>query len=498
LHKEPIKFVITAALKQELPLELLEPWGIKVVTSKALSSGILNSRGLNLKSSALAVITGVGPDRAREAARAICQVTSPLFVLNLGSCGLVKGPQGPSSYVPGRVVIPNAVSMPTGEVVGLEPGLPFVLEDGLAERAPLLETRPEPLFDPSGPGPCLVDMEAAPQALVFSQRNIPFYTVKVISDLCSGPEKYMRNLERVRRGLDAVLNCLLPGPSPRTDQGGVDVSVVIPVRNRAGLVIRAVESVLSQRLAPRQVIVVDDCSRDGTAEAVRKEFGQQVKLISLMEPGGVSMARNIGIEAADSSWIALLDSDDEWRPNMLESMWGYLARNPFFQILQAEEIWIRRGRRVNRKRYHEKKEGWIWDISLERCMISPSAVLFKKALFERFGPFDQGFPACEDYDLWLRITRYLPIGLDPNQGLVKYGGHDDQLSRSVPVLDWWRVRALGKALEAEGDPARRKALAKAMKRRLEILIQGAERRGKVQDCMTYRQLLARVEEECSG
>ena len=479
-------------------MELLSSWGIDVVTSRALSSGILSSRALSLKSSALAVITGVGPDRAHEAARAICQVTDPLFVLNLGSCGFVKGKQGSDNRVPGRLIIPRAVSMPSGEVVGLEPEPPFVLVDDLAERVPLLETRAEPLFDPSGPGPRFVDMEAAPQALLFSQRAIAFYTIKAISDLCSGPEEYRRNLELVRKGLGEVLRALLPGPSSRTDQGGIDVSVVIPVRNRAGLVLRAVESVLAQTLAPRQVIVVDDCSMDGTAEAVRNEFGQQVQLISLMEPGGVSRARNIGIEAAESSWIALLDSDDEWRPNMLESMWAYLAQNPFFQILQAEEIWIRRGRRVNRKRYHEKREGWIWDKSLERCMISPSAVLFKKTLFKRFGPFDQGLPACEDYDLWLRITRYLPVGLDPNPGLIKYGGHEDQLSRCVPVLDRWRVRALEKALRGECDPGRRKALAREMKRRLEILIQGAERREKVQDCRAYRRLLAWVEEAGSA
>ena len=494
----PIKFVITAALKQELPLDLLKSWGIEIVSARALASGILDSPGFRPKTSALAVITGVGPQRSKEAADQIIRHLKPLFVLNLGSCGMSPGEDRSSALFPGSVLLPGRFVLEGGSTIEAEAELPFCIHPSIdVMKGAALETRSEPLLGPdAGRGRRFVDMEAAVQARAFKEAAVPFYSVKVVSDLCSTPFQYQENLPLVRKGISSLLEGLLPAAAEDPPMRP-EISVVIPVRNRADMVIRAVRSVLSQTLPPREVIVVDDCSSDDTVRAVRRQFGPGVRLIELESPGGVSRARNAGIAEAASSWIALLDSDDQWEPKMLESLWGYLLKNPFFQILQCEEIWIRNGRRVNRRRYHEKREGWIWDISLHRCMISPSAVMFKKAVFQRFGPFDETFPACEDYDLWLRITRWMPVGLDPNPGLIKYGGHEDQLSRSVPVLDHWRVKALKKALKGERDRERRRAIAAVMERRLAILINGAEKRGRKGASRQYRQILAELEPDLS-
>ncbi len=497
-----LKFIMTAALEQELPLDLLKEAGIPVFSARAVASGILQSRSFKQSGvNAAVVITGVGPERARMAAKAICQALSPhipLFVLNLGTAGLPKTVAGSSPvnarFSPGSLLYPAEILVP-------DRGFNMVQDRYFpiapASNCPVhdistLISLSEPLLsgDLSGDAASgvyfgkkgiAVDMEAGFQAEVFEQYNIPFYTVKAVSDFCDDESLFYDNLSLIRDRFARLLSPLLCGH----DQ----VSVVIPVRNRPQKVVRAIDSVLSQIQPPRELIVVDDCSKDDTAMQVEKRFGQAVHLIRMDQHGGVARARNIGIGHSTGQWIALLDSDDEWKPGMLQSLSEFHRQNPFFEISQCDEIWIRNGRRVNRRKYHLKQEGWIWDISLERCMISPSAVMFSRRLFELMGPFREDFPACEDYDLWLRITRFFPVGLDPEPNLIKYGGHPDQLSRTVPVLDRFRVEALRQALVQERDRRRIAELKKVLRNKLWILKQGAEKRGLVRDVQRYDALL---------
>ena len=72
-----------------------------------------------------------------------------------------------------------------------------------------------------------------------------------------------------------------------------------------------------------------------------------------------------------------------------------------------------------------------------------------RSLFEHFGNFDPELSACEDYDLWLRICRHLPVGLESSQSLIKYGGHADQLSMQYEVMDRFRIYAMEKSLASE-------------------------------------------------
>jgi len=102
-----------------------------------------------------------------------------------------------------------------------------------------------------------------------------------------------------------------------SEQSDVQFSAVIPTYNRAALVKRAIESVLAQEYAPAEIIVVDDGSTDETKQVVAAYEGKVTYLHQAN--AGVSAARNLGVERANSSWIAFLDSDDCWEP-------GHLAR----------------------------------------------------------------------------------------------------------------------------------------------------------------------------
>ena len=222
----------------------------------------------------------------------------------------------------------------------------------------------------------------------------------------------------------------------------VMISVIIPTFNRAEFVVDAVRSVLDQKDAPERVeiIVVDDGSTDNTGEALAAlpgEFG-----CFRREHSGVSAARNLGISLSRGEWIAFLDSDDLWLPGKLRAQMKFFSDNPDALLCQTGEIWIRNQRRVNPRKYHEKPEGYCFPRLLERCLVSPSAVVVHRRLFDLVGLFDESLPACEDYDLWLRIGCRFPIGLVEKPFVIKRGGHPDQLSATIANLDKYRMEAI--------------------------------------------------------
>ena len=223
------------------------------------------------------------------------------------------------------------------------------------------------------------------------------------------------------------------------------ISVIIPTFNRLDLLKRAIDSVLNQSIKPYDIIVVDDGSIDDTSEMIQHKY-KSINLIQ-QKNSGVSAARNNGIKNAQGDWIALLDSDDEWEKNKLEEQVNNLTDNPKYEFCHTNEIWIRNGIRVNQKKRHKKYGGFIFDKCLDICRISPSSVLFNKNILNHVGWFDDKLPVCEDYDLWLRITAEYEILFIDKPLIVKYGGHNDQLSNSVEAIERFRINALQSLLE---------------------------------------------------
>ena len=223
------------------------------------------------------------------------------------------------------------------------------------------------------------------------------------------------------------------------------ISVVIPTFNRISLVARAIDSVLKQSLNPYEIIVVDDGSDDGTSEMIQNKY-KSIKLIQ-QQNNGVSAARNNGIKHAKGDWIALLDSDVEWTEKKLENQVDRLIKTPEYDFCHTNEIWIRNGVRVNQRKKHEKYGGYIFDKCLDICRISPSSVLFRKNILDHVGWFDDQLPVCEDYDLWLRITSEYRILFIDEPLIIKYGGHDDQLSHSVESIEFFRIKSLENLLD---------------------------------------------------
>ncbi|MFP4225504.1 MAG: glycosyltransferase family 2 protein, partial [Desulfobacterales bacterium] len=164
-------------------------------------------------------------------------------------------------------------------------------------------------------------------------------------------------------------------------------------------------------------------------------------------------------------------------------------------ICQTEEIWIRNGRRVNPRRRHKKPAGNIFIPSLELCLVSPSAVMAKKALFAEIGGFDEDLPACEDYDLWLRVSCRYPVHLIQTPLIVKKGGHADQLSRQ-PGLDKYRIFAIEKILAGRSlTNEQYRAAVKVLKQKCQIYAAGCKKRGKNAEADYYLGLARQHTEE---
>jgi len=499
-----IDLVFTVALAPEIPVRWLREQGVRVCEMRALrSGGIPPASGRN--AGVLFAITGMGPEAAREAATWIREQVRPRFVVNLGTAGALAPEVAIGDWISLRY-LHRAEDL---EAAGLAPGrgtAPLEIDDRLPfPWPPEIERRtgrrslsvPKPQLEAPPPAwssfDC-VEMEAFEQARALAGSGIAFHALKGVSDRPGQEtEAQFRAEVRVRRTeLERILGFL-------GDRGEPDIAAVIPVHDRSQRIVACVESVLAQTLAPREVIVVDDASSDGTADALAgAPWASRVRVIRQAANRGVSAARNRGVAEASAAWIAFLDSDDHWAPEKLARQWQFAIERPHYRALQSEEIWIRRGVRVNRRKYHAKPAGWIWTESLERCLVTASALLVHRQLIDDLGGFDEELPVCEDYDLWIRMARWHPFGLDASPTVIKYGGHPDQLSRRYAAMDRFRVLSLLAALDAETDSGRAAALAGALRAKLGILLAGSRHRDNAERTRMLECILASLDSDDYG
>ncbi len=267
-----------------------------------------------------------------------------------------------------------------------------------------------------------------------------------------------------------------------------DVSVIVPTYNRRAMVREAVASVLAQRDAHFELIVVDDGSTDGTSEMLS---GLSRVTVERTERRGPAAARNHGVALARAPLIAFLDSDDLWAPDKLVRQLAFMREFPDCAISQTDEVWIRDGRRVNPGLRHLKRAGDIFLDSLQTCLISPSAVILKTDLFRALGGFDEDLAAAEDYDLWLHILVDHEAGLLDEPLVTRRAGHHDQLSSSIPAIDRFRAISLMKLLASERlSQLRREAVTEVLTEKCRILAKGAWHRGRTAESDKYEDAAA--------
>ncbi len=225
----------------------------------------------------------------------------------------------------------------------------------------------------------------------------------------------------------------------------MQVSVIIPTYNRAQRLGKAIDSVLAQSHQDFELIVVDDGSEDNTDELI-ENYNSDIVYIR-QENSGAAAARNRGIEKARYNLLAFLDSDDWFAENKLKTQIEAMNRNPSCLISHTNEIWYRNGQILNQKLKHRKNSGDIFAQSLELCAVGMSTIMIHKEIFDRYGFFDEGYPCCEDYEFWLRISAEEKFLLVEEPLTSKDGGRDDQLSAIYRTgMDKFRIKAIMKTL----------------------------------------------------
>jgi glycosyltransferase involved in cell wall biosynthesis len=267
------------------------------------------------------------------------------------------------------------------------------------------------------------------------------------------------------------------------------VSVVIATFNRENFLRRAIDSVLNQTYQNFDLTIVDDGSSDNTYKLVKEYLTiSKVKYIRT-ENRGVSAARNLGVAFSDGEYISFLDSDDEWLSHKLESQIHFLKTRTDLRIVHADEFWIRNGKKVNKKKIHQKHGGNIFEKCLDLCFISPSVALMERSLFNEFSGFDESFHICEDFDLWLKITSKYEVGLI-NQSLInKYGGHSDQLSTMFFAMDYYRIKSLD-SISKDLNDTQISLVKKVIVKKSEILIKGYKKHGNLDNLFEIESILS--------
>lgn len=224
----------------------------------------------------------------------------------------------------------------------------------------------------------------------------------------SSPREVAFGLARARAILDAT------APATSRPAGAEHhrpaVSVIVPTFNRAGLLPRAIGSVLGQSFEDFEVLIVDDGSTDETAEVVARYEDPRVRYLAQPRNAGVSAARNRGLREARGDLVAFLDSDDEWLPGKLAQQVELFRRVPddVGLVYTGVECVLPDGRRrVDRP----EERGDVYRLMLGRNVIhgGGSNVMMRRSVVATVGFFDEGLRAIEDYEYWLRVARFFKV-----------------------------------------------------------------------------------------
>jgi glycosyltransferase involved in cell wall biosynthesis len=238
------------------------------------------------------------------------------------------------------------------------------------------------------------------------------------------------------------------------------ISVVIPTYNRKQSISRALESVYDQSFGEFEVIVVDDCSTDGTPETLRAQNWPRLRIIEHAENKGAAAARNTGFDAAKAPYVALLDSDDEWKPDKLSKQVDVLEErgHPDDVVIFGRALRISDyGRMPNPERGPRPGEP-IFDYLINDVgVLYPSSLLLSATLARRVR-FDEEMLIYDDPDFGVRLAEatdnFVFLGDILNLYHIHEGeDHVSTSNRYHCVLDWierqkhsidptWRARIL--------------------------------------------------------
>jgi glycosyltransferase involved in cell wall biosynthesis len=210
------------------------------------------------------------------------------------------------------------------------------------------------------------------------------------------------------------------------------VSVVIPTHNREHSIGRAVRGVMDQTFTNLEIVVVDDASTDGTMRLLKSlaACDHRLRFVRLSAQSGAQHARNVGIEAACGSYVAFLDSDNEWDSDKLERQMELLLARPTDDLVAYCGI-----RRVVDGAAAEEElptaTGNVYRVALSRWLADTSTLVVPRSVLVRAGSFREGLSAYQEWDLCIRLARMCEFDCVPACLVTYRCGHDDAVSADL-------------------------------------------------------------------
>ena len=217
-------------------------------------------------------------------------------------------------------------------------------------------------------------------------------------------------------------------------------SVVIPLYNKGALIKRTLDSVLAQSFQDFEIIVVDDGSKDDSADYVKAYSETRVKYFYKAN-GGVSSARNYGIEKASHEWIVFLDADDELLPNALETIHTMIHKYPNIKFVVGKNVWVKQGQSLNanlleskrktRKAVHTNSPHFhIWKL---KFYSAPRNTAIHKSLLLDNNVFDERMSFYEDYEFTLRLMSHRSVVYTTEPVAIYYQDETGLSGSSHPI-----------------------------------------------------------------
>lgn len=236
-----------------------------------------------------------------------------------------------------------------------------------------------------------------------------------------------------------------------------DVTAVVPTRNRREVLALTLGSILAQKGVDLEVVVVDEGSTDGTAAALAAVDDARLRVVRHDEARGLAAARNAGLEAATSPWVAFCDDDDLWAPDKLRAQLDAVADLPGARWACTGSVSIDGERRIlGHQRAPEPGDNGE---RLRMGNVIPaggSSVLLEASLVRELGGFDPWPTGVEDYDMWVRAAQRAPLAA-VDRPLVGYRVWPGSMSTDVEKMRTGRARVVERH-RGEVDPQRTRQL----------------------------------------
>lgn len=226
------------------------------------------------------------------------------------------------------------------------------------------------------------------------------------------------------------------------------VSIIITTYNRKNLLVRCIESVLSQTYKNLEIIIVDDCSSDGTYEYLLEMNDGRIKILRNLENSGSNYSRNIGFKKSSGEFIAFLDDDDEWYRQKIEKQIQTINESNAGVVYCGFDLFTLDKYSIS---FTPSYRGWVEKEILKRNFIGSPTPLIDRKAFESIGGYDESLSHCQDWDLWIRLSSIVEIDY-VDLILARYNVHGIQKSSQLIQLINSRIKLLNKYYNKMSKP----------------------------------------------